>query len=238
MRGNLIGLMHLFRISWHLGRKFLLLAPAFLSAHQDLRFQKTSLAGKDQGKYGIQHLSFFHTLCNQIPKLVEQWAHIIPSLPFVASVFTKLLSLTSLARCNSIWSIAFPASPLDAHMVSLHSSLFLHRDLLAFLSNFLLIEMDLSWASWRRSLNITQLFWPPLPCRATHTFPSPAGLRRKPVGSPCPWLLASRSLYTLLVLSVFPLQLGNEGGKQEVESHFRFHHSSREKLASSLSYSC
>lgn len=45
-----------------------------------------SLASKDWGKEGIHHV-----LCNQVPYLIQQWPHIIPSPRFFAYMFTEAL---------------------------------------------------------------------------------------------------------------------------------------------------
>lgn len=56
------------------------LSPSFWNSE----FLKASLVSKDWGKGGIHYLSLFCVLCNQAPCLIQQWAQIVLSLPFVA----------------------------------------------------------------------------------------------------------------------------------------------------------
>ena len=75
-------------------------------------------------KEGIQYLSLFHVLCNQVPALFS-------SGPAFSLVFLLLhmylqrpfLSLISLARFNSTCALAFLSSTLHDQTMSLYSSL-------------------------------------------------------------------------------------------------------------------
>ena len=152
-----------------------LLHAAFPSALWDLGLLKASHPSKDWGKGGFQYLSFFHALCNQVPVLLS-------SGPTLSIVFLLLpvylqepffLSLTSLARFNFIWAIAFPL-----HLWMLRQCLCIPPRLPMFTSTLCMLplhdsewpgdpcsftqvflhRMDCSWALWRWSLTIDQFF--------------------------------------------------------------------------------
>lgn len=156
----------------------------------DLGFLTTSLAGKHQGKEDFQYLSLFPILCNQITHLVQQWARVLPSLPFVMEVHVETLPVffDILSQIQFYLKFSFPNWFLDAQTTSLYSfhitctcfhplrasflslsfaksSLFIHTDLLTFFPDFLFTETDCSWVSRRSSLNISHFYWSPLRSR-------------------------------------------------------------------------
>lgn len=64
---------------------------SFSRGPQEPGFQKASLFRKDQDKESFQYLSLFPVLCNDVPLVVQQWAHIFHGLPLVTSVLTEAL---------------------------------------------------------------------------------------------------------------------------------------------------
>lgn len=118
-----------------------------------------------QTRYSVPQL---HVLSNQVPRSIQQWDHICPSLLLVTCVFAEALLGTFDIPCQiqlQMWALALLT--MHAQMVSLYSfnvtrpcfhtlyasflylsfarnSLFIHADLLAFLLDFLLIKMDCS----------------------------------------------------------------------------------------------
>lgn len=67
------------------------IAPAFHLGLWDLRNLKA--ASKDRGKEGVQYLSPFTILCNQVPHLNQHWAHIFPSLYFDKDVLNHAMDV-------------------------------------------------------------------------------------------------------------------------------------------------
>ena len=90
---------------------------------RDLGFLKASLASKDQGKELIQYCSLFHVLCHQVHCLIEQRAHIFPSLSVVTYVLTEaLVAFDALGQIQSIRALAFLTLSQDAQTIFLYSS--------------------------------------------------------------------------------------------------------------------
>ena len=129
------------------------------------------------------------------------------------------MSLTSLARFRFMLTLAFLTSSLDAQTVFLYSpqvtcpcfhylyplflclslaksSLFIHTGLLAFLPDFVAVQIEFFWA-WRRcSLDINHLSWTPLPSKVlSHRTPP-----KRPLMRPKSALLKSRVVSLLFTL--------------------------------------
>ena len=107
---------------------YIFLAPAVTLGLWDLRFLKARIASKDWGKDGILHLCLFHVLCNQVPCLINQWAHIFLSHAFVPYVLTEafLLVFDICGQIQFSWALAFLTSSQDAWTKFLYSSQVTH----------------------------------------------------------------------------------------------------------------
>lgn len=83
-------------------------------------FLRTGLTGKNCGKKGAQDPSLFLVLCHQVPNLIQQQAHILPSLPFATHTRTEALLVAFDITGQVLYSFNFP-NFIPGYSVSLYS---------------------------------------------------------------------------------------------------------------------
>lgn len=171
-----------------------------------------SHVSKDWRKEGIHHV-----LCNEVPYLIQQWPHIIPSPSFVSCMFTEALLFvfdipgqiqfhlgydfpSFICCCSDNVSAFFLGYSPYFHALYASTSCFsmARSSLSSAQASWFFVQLFIHWEGLELHGDDlwvwTSFFWAPLPSRVSDTFPSPAGLRRKPTECPCLWLLPSRAL--------------------------------------------